>query len=361
MKIIQYKNKFIKALILILLFCNCKGKRSNETVVNSYQSAKNIKSKIIDQSNIISYLPNNYSTRGDIDYTKELQLAFNENKKIIMPNFPIAVNYNGVIIPSNRVITFQSNSSLIVLPNDKQNYQALLISENENIILYNPRLKGERDFHKNKDGEWGMGIKILSSSNIKIYNADIKNFWGDGIYVGRIDKGLPYCNNILIKGGILDNNRRNGISIITAKNTNVEDITIKNTHGTNPMAGIDLEPNLKDEFLYNINLKNVTTNNNQNYGILIVFHKLINHNKILLNIDNHNNYGSTYPMSLVGVDNENEANFSGTINYSNAKWDNTNSQIYYERKFSKLINLNIGLIEIKNKFYDKSTNSPFQR
>lgn len=314
--------------------------------INIYQKS--------DISNIIHYLPSNYSTRGDIDYTKYLQLAFNENNAIVLPNFPIAVNFNGVVIPSNRTVTFQQNSMLIVLPNDQPKYQALLVSNVRNVKIINPNLRGERYQHMNSKGEWGMGINILSSSNVTIINPNIKNFWGDGIYIGRTGKHRSYCSKVNISGGVLDNNRRNGISIISGKDITIKNIVIKNTNGTNPMAGIDLEPNLSDEFLYNINLNNIQTVNNKVDGIKVVFHKFKKTNNVLVNIDGHSDDGSTNPLTLVGVDNVNTGNFSGTLNYTNSKWNNTKSNIRLQRMLSPRLKLNIKPVKINGLMMDKS-------
>ncbi|WP_346986125.1 hypothetical protein [Chryseobacterium sp. POE27] len=131
-----------------------------------------------DSSNILKYLPINYSTKGNIDYTDYLQKAFNKSEKVIMPNFPIAINYKGISIPSNRTIIFQQQSSLIVLPNSQSSYQALLISNSSNVKIINANLTGDRNQHIGTTGEWGMGIKIVSSNNIDIINSNIKNFWG---------------------------------------------------------------------------------------------------------------------------------------------------------------------------------------
>jgi len=307
-----------------------------------------------DISNIIRYLPSNYSIKGDIDYTQYLQKAFNENNTITMPNFPIAVNFNGISIPSNRTITFQQNSVLIVLPNDQPKHQALLVSNARNVKIINPNLKGERYQHKNSKGEWGMGINILSSSNIIIIKPNIKDFWGDGIYIGRTGKQMTYCSGVNISGGVLDNNRRNGISIISGKDVTIENMVIKNTNGTNPMAGIDLEPNLNDEYLYNINLNNVTTINNKIDGIKVVFHKFTNKNNVLVNIDRHSDDGSQNPLTLVGVDNVSIGKFTGTLNYTNSKWNNSKSNIRVQRILSPNLKLNIKQININGVMMNKS-------
>ena len=307
-----------------------------------------------DSSNILKYLPVNYSLEGNVDYTNYVQKAFNEVEKITMPNFPIAINYKGINIPSNRTITFQQKSSLSILPNSQPSYQALLISNSSNVKIINANLIGDRNQHTGTKGEWGMGIKIMSSKNIDIINSNIKNFWGDGIYIGRNANNVSYCSGINVFRGILDNNRRNGISIVSGKDIIIENITIKNTNGTNPMAGIDLEPNSPDEFLYNINLNNISTINNKIDGIKVVLQKLVNSNNILVNINNHDDIGSPNPLTVVGYDVATKA--KGILNYSNAKWNN-DKNIRIQRELNSSINLNIQKININGKLYNKTINT----
>lgn len=346
-------------LFLNVILWNCDKnsqaikKSNNERYFQNSKKDESITLK--DSSNIFKYLPVNYSVNGDADYTKELQRAFDENKNIIMPNFPIAVNYKGVNIPNNRIITFQKKSSLIVLPNNQSTYQAFLVSNAQNVKIINPNLIGERDQHIGNTGEWGMGIKIISSNNVDIINPNIKNFWGDAIYIGRIENGISYCYKIKVSGGTLDNNRRNGISIISGKDITIENVTIKNTNGISPMAGIDLEPNLQDEYLYNINLNNISTINNKLDGIKIVFDKLINSNKFLININGHSDMGSQNPLTIVGY-NQDNITTAGIVNYSNAKW-NTNKDVKFQRKLNQAIQLNIQKVNIDGRYYNKNIKS----
>src|SRR5690606_8232683 len=83
------------------------------------------------------------------------------------------------------------------------------------------------------------------------------------------------CNqNISIYGGILDNNRRNGISIVCCDSLRLENTILSNTFGNSPMSGIDLEPNDNKDVLDNIEIIKPITFNNAGRGILIYLKKL---------------------------------------------------------------------------------------
>src|SRR5690606_16040148 len=106
----------------------------------------------------------------------------------------------------------------------------------ENVKVNNAYLIGDKDKHLGTKGEWGMGINILSSSNVNIINPKIKKTWGDGIYIGELSlakqkniKKKSFTNtNINIKEGSIDDCLRNGISIISGVNILVDGVTIQN-------------------------------------------------------------------------------------------------------------------------------------
>lgn len=162
-----------------------------------------------------------------------------------------------------------SMASLAVLkakPSARENYAVIKILDADNVEIVGGKIIGERDEHLGITGEWGMGIEIKGSSNVSIADISVSDCWGDGIYVGSTSK-QKYCENISIERFELDNNRRQGITVISARNLTIRDGTIANTHGTRPEAGIDLEPNDFDEFMQNILIENTKTINNAGYGI----------------------------------------------------------------------------------------------
>jgi len=298
------KIKILPIFILILLLVNFK---KNEFVYKSVPPSlikvTPFKLDLLDFKDITNYLPKNAKKDGSEDYTVFIQNALNRENKIIMPNFPILINEKGLNINNNTSIFFQSKSQLIIKPNDKTNYGIINIINKININLYNARIIGDRYTHLNDKGEWGMGINLIDSKNIKIINPKISECWGDGIYIGTKEN---ISENVIISGGYVDNNRRNGISIISGKNITIENIVLANTNGTFPMAGIDLEPNNRNEYLSNIELLNITSYNNAEDGFLIYLFKLISEKspEVSINITNCKDYYSSNSISIPGLRND---------------------------------------------------------
>ncbi len=124
-------------------------------------------------------------------------------------------------------------------------------------------------------GEWRHALNIVRCENINIYGLTIRDSGGDGIKIGRGRGQQPaYSKNIHIRDCILDNNRRQAISVISVDTLLIENCILSNTNGTAPQAGIDFEPNNSDERLRAITIRNVDSYGNKGYGIQFLLPRL---------------------------------------------------------------------------------------
>lgn len=176
--------------------------------------------------------------------------------------------------------------------------------------MINPKIIGERNGHIGSAGEWGHGISITNSENVVIDNPDIKDCWGDAIYIGnQYWDGVSTIstNNITVNNAVINNVRRNGISITSNKNVTLNNPKIYNTNGTAPQAGIDIEPEGLDGLpvvVDNIIINNPYTENNIGSGIMLFLTdalKLQNNPKIDINILNHMDLESKHGLFIPGV------------------------------------------------------------
>ena len=121
-------------------------------------------------------------------------------------------------------------------------------------------------------GEGRHALSILSGDNVRIEGLNVSDSGGDGLYIAS-SLGVP-SSEIYVDNMVFDNNRRQGMSIINARNVWVSNSTFMNTNGTLPEAGVDLEPNRSDEILVNINFDRCRFINNGHAGFLIAADKL---------------------------------------------------------------------------------------
>ncbi|WKS94935.1 right-handed parallel beta-helix repeat-containing protein [Riemerella columbina] len=278
--------KIVLAITLVFLFFSCKKAKAQAGIYKELPKEASKKLKSYNESvkynqlqsqikfkKAEDYLPKPYVKDATIDYTIYIQRALDENTNILMPNFPILVNDQGLTVYDNQKILFGKYSLLRLLPSSKTNYEILRIHNRKNVDIYFPKIYGDRDTHLSNKGEWGMGISIKSSENVKIINPYISHCWGDGIYIGQI--GTKDNINIEVRNGWIDYNRRNGISVINSQELLISDVVVSNTFGTNPQAGIDIEPNHSYNIIKNIKIQNSYLYNNKNYGVSLAFYELM--------------------------------------------------------------------------------------
>ncbi|MBO7679464.1 MAG: right-handed parallel beta-helix repeat-containing protein, partial [Thermoguttaceae bacterium] len=129
-------------------------------------------------------------------------------------------------------------------------------------------LMRKSDYHKEpyEKSEWRHGICLRAVKNVRIENLVIRSTGGDGIYLGAGKGGAP-CEDVTIRGVICDDNNRQGISVISAKNLLIENCVLSNTRGTAPESGIDFEPNAANECLINCVMRGCVMENNAGDGI----------------------------------------------------------------------------------------------
>jgi len=278
--------------------------------------------------NMVQALPKSYVKDGSVDYTAFLQDAINKHDLLIFPNFPVLLDDKGLSIGSGKRVYFPRGSELLLSPSDKKAYNVIRIQLANNVILINPVIYGDRYTHSGSEGEWGMGIGIYSSRNIRIYNPQVYNCWGDGIYVGDYTPGNT-SRNIFIGNANCSHNRRNGISIISVDTLQLMNPVIGYNGATAPMAGIDIEPDNASNEIKNILIQNAKSFFNGGDGICISLSELLDNRKthsIQINIRNPTDSNSVTGMYISCLKSKKtslfrlQSNLSGSIIIDNPTW-----------------------------------------
>ncbi|RVU00715.1 right-handed parallel beta-helix repeat-containing protein [Mucilaginibacter limnophilus] len=276
---------------------------------------KNLKQQAYDATRA---LPQGYKTDGTVDYTRYMQLAFNAHDVVLMPNFPVMVNDSGLTVNNGQTILFDSLSTLLLKPSNLETYEILRVHQVQNVEIYRPVIYGDKYTHLGAAGQWGMGIAVRASKNVNIVSPHIYKCWGDGIYVGQINK-IP-AQGITITDPLLDDNRRNGMSITAGNGVTVTGGIVANSNGQMPMSGIDIEPNHTTDVIDNITLTNLTTMNNRKYGIVVSLQHLLKRTvgKTAIRITNARDEESGVGFGIIGRPSTDTIN--GAIYVLNPVW-----------------------------------------
>ncbi|MBI4559429.1 MAG: right-handed parallel beta-helix repeat-containing protein [Candidatus Hydrogenedentes bacterium] len=221
------------------------------------------------------------------DATEALQAAINSSaRRVIVPNMkrdwivrPIQlagdqelILEKGVVITAKRG-EYRGKGDSVFRARDVSNltvrgYGATVRMQKEDYIVGKVLLDLDwhRWFDQYEKAEWRMTLSLNGCTNVNVYGLTLKDSGGDGIYIAGGKEKRP-CRNIHIKDVVCDNHYRQGISIISVDGLLVENSVFKNTWGTPPSAGVDIEPDSPEEIVKDIVFRDCDFTDNYGDGI----------------------------------------------------------------------------------------------
>jgi hypothetical protein len=154
-------------------------------------------------------------------------------------------------------------ATLKMFPTNKPHYTVLRISDAQDVTVTAGTIVGDRRTHKGKGGEWGMGIfNMKGSERVTISNVRARELRGDGFHISDAE-------DVALCAVRAERNRRQGLSIIHGNRILVTRSLFRDTQGTRPAAGIDLEPDNPKQTISNVRIERSKFINNEGGGIMI--------------------------------------------------------------------------------------------
>ena len=114
-------------------------------------------------------------------------------------------------------------------------------------------------------GEWRCPLLLNSCTNVAIRGLTLRDSGGDGILINAGNE--QPCRNIHVQDVVCDNNYRQGISVISVDGLLVENCEFKNTWGTPPSSGVDIEPDSASQMVRNVVFRGCRFQDNYGDGI----------------------------------------------------------------------------------------------
>lgn len=193
-------------------------------------------------STVVSVKDTGAKGDGNTDDTAAIQAAVNQvagtGGTVLVPAGTYKVNTSkGISLGSKMTFRMDSAAVIQATASSSSTYNIIVVQGKTDVNIIGGTVIGDRAIHTGSGGEWGMGISLSGGSRIVVEGVTSKNMWGDGFYLAGGVTAAQLCS---VVG---DNNRRQGVSLVAASNIVIKDSIFKNTNGTNPQAGIDLEPN----------------------------------------------------------------------------------------------------------------------
>lgn len=206
------------------------------------------------------------------DATECLQKAINSGARtVIIDNVGKPWNIRPVKLRSNLILKVEDNVTVIAKKGEFKGKGDTLFSAEKcrdlQIIggknsVFKMRKKDYQDKRFYLPAEWRTILSLNGTVNVTVKNMTLASSGGDGIYI---------CNksrNTLIENCIIDDNHRQGISIINAIGVTIRKCVISNTFGTEPQAGIDCEVNHRTEYQQNIVVEDTVFRGNGGGGFV---------------------------------------------------------------------------------------------
>lgn len=301
--------------------------------------------------NLEELLPHGYVKDGTVDYTRYLQAGLDTYRNVIFPPFPVLISTQGLRVGSGSTLVFKQGAKLLMQPNNLERYDMIKVFDASDVEIYNPVLVGDRKQHTGTTGEWGTGISIRSSSNVTVVHPVISDCWGDGMGIGQSSIKSPVSENISIYDAVLDNNRRNGISIASVNGLRLINPVAANSNGTLPMVGIHIEPNGNYNTVQHVEISDAVTFNNANTGIAINILTLAGKadQQCDISINNHLDDSSRIGFYFSGVRKPKEGTrVKGLIHVNQAAWNNNRWPFDVGRSFDYSPGLTLRCISVNN-------------
>jgi hypothetical protein len=223
------------------------------------------------------------------DATEALQAAIRSGaRKVIVPNMSKDWNVRPIQLAGNQEVLFEKG---VVVTAKRGEYRGRGDSVFSATNVDNLTIRGHgatvrmykedyivglvlKDFGWHRwhgqyeKAEWRCPLVIRGCTNVEVYGLTLRDSGGDGILVlGGGER--THSSNIHIKDVVCDNNYRQGISVISVDGLVVEDCVFKNTWGTPPSSGVDIEPDSSEERVKGVVFRNCRFQDNYGDGIEI--------------------------------------------------------------------------------------------
>jgi chitodextrinase len=205
---------------------------------------------------------------GGANDTAAFQAAINQvagtGGTVLVPDGTYMIDaVKRLYLKSNMTFRMTSGAVMKAMPTANPRYSLLRMDKASNINIIGGKLQGERAQHRGTGGEFGFGIEVNTGKNIVIEGVTANDMWGDGFVIEYNSSNVKVCSVTA------DNNRRQGLTITAANGVVIKNSVFKNSNGTLPMSGIQIEPNL-NETTNDVKILNSQILGNKGYGIKLV-------------------------------------------------------------------------------------------
>jgi hypothetical protein len=252
--------------ILVLITCACGG---------GYKPSPEATGSVSDV-NTISLTSYGAAGHGGDD-TAVLQKAIKDSalngKALIVPAGVTAYHVRPLQIPSKAHIILARGVVIQAAPGYTTYQRMINIVDSQDVEITGNGATIRMDPSDYTNGEYRHCIYIAGAQNVHLRGLHCDKAAGDGLYVAGSDN-KPFSEAIYLDNVTADGNRRQGLTVISAKDMWIRHSTFTHSHGVSPQSGIDIEPERATDHIENVHIEDSETASNAGDGIRIAFDKL---------------------------------------------------------------------------------------
>ena len=187
-------------------------------------------------------------------------------------------------------------------------------------------------------GQQRHALSIHTCDGVTVRGLTIRDSGGAGIMIYG-GGGSAYSKNITVENVKSLNNKRDGITIVSAENVWVRNSEFSGSNGSRPEAGVVLEPDNPNERLVNINFSNCKFAGNNGSGVHFgVFAQNSGSRPVSVKIvdsefsNNALSVPSGKSASEVVIGGGRGAPLGGEVRFERAKFNGSRGRVYFSRK-----------------------------
>ena len=235
---------------------------------------------------------------GATDVTAAFQAVLDQSigKILLIPEAVGPYRIGTIDVPSNVTLIMEPDVTFFATADIGENDPMFRFDNTSDVTIYgNGALITMGAIYT--EGEQRHCLDLGGAFNITLDGLRLDGAGGDGVRLRQtFTVGPDWCDTIRIQGCAMTQNRRQGLSITSARNVWVDNCQIEDTTkgpagGTGPGFGVDIEPNFASDEIENINITNLHTENNgdgQGGGITLTLSNFNNLGKrVTVKIENH--------------------------------------------------------------------------
>lgn len=212
------------------------------------------------------------------DSTYAIQSAINSGaKKVVVPYVAVPWTVGPIWLASNQELVLEPGVIIAAKKGQFHGLNDCLMRGQKvsNVLIsgYGATLRMRREDYLSAGysvSEFRHALAFYTSKNVTVLGVTMENSGGDGIHIGPADGEFSTaCEDVLLRDCVSSFNHRQGMSLISGRRVQIINCEFRNTKGTAPQAGLDLEPGGPKQSLVDIDIVNCRSEDNEGSAYVV--------------------------------------------------------------------------------------------